>query len=208
MKWHAGVETGNAGNAGNAGGDVKPGGNNRPDGKKGKKTTSYLSALLCLLCLVFIAGSAAMGFETGIRLGENLWTFFFSMIKILPGAFILIGLFEVWVPREIVERHLGETSGIKGHIWGILLASTIVGGLYVAFPVAHVLQKKGAGLPVIFTFLGASGICRIPMTLFEISFMGLEFTLLRYAVSIPLLIISSHILGSILQRKGFRLTAP
>jgi len=196
------------GNAGKAGGDVMPGGNKKLGGKKGQKVSSYLSAILCLLCLVFIAGSAAKGFETGIRLGENLWTFFFSMIKILPGAFILIGLFEVWVPREIVERHLGEASGIKGHVWGVLLASTIVGGLYVAFPMAHVLQKKGAGLPVIFTFLGASGICRIPMTLFEISFMGVEFTLVRYAVSLPLLIVSSHILGSILQRKGFRLTAP
>ena len=33
---------------------------------------------------------------------------------------------------------------------------------------------------VILAYLGFSGITRIPMTLFEISFLGAEFTLVRY----------------------------
>ncbi len=75
------------------------------------------------------------------------------MLKILPCAFILIGLFEVWVKKEIIEKHLGEESGIKGYMGAILLAGTIAGGLLVAFPVAYSMYNKGAKLSVIFTYI-------------------------------------------------------
>ena len=190
-------------------GGLRPGDKNKRAGSgSGGAAGRIISLTVCFLCLVFIAVSALTGFETGIRMGKNLGSFLLTMVKILPGAFILIGLFDVWVPRHIVERHLGEASGLMGHLWMILLAGTSVGGLYVAFPMACALQKKGAALPVIFTYLGASGICRLPMTLFEISFMGAEFTIVRYLVSLPLLVLSSHVMGTILQKRGFELTAP
>jgi len=88
------------------------------------------------------------------------------MLKILPCAYILIGLFEVWVKRELIEKHLGEESGIKGYIWITLFAGTIAGGLLVAFPIAYSLYNKGAKLSIVFTYIGAAAICRIPMTLF------------------------------------------
>ena len=176
--------------------------------KKKIEKPHLVSLTAWVLFMVFIGVSLLTAFETGIMMGRNLWSFVLSMLKILPGAFILIGLFEVWVPRRLVEKHLGEAAGLKGHIWVILLAGTTVGGLYVAFPVAYTLQSKGAGLPVIFTYLGAAGICRLPMTLFEISFMGPEFTLVRYAVSLPLLVLSSHIMGKILQKRDYQLSSP
>ena len=125
------------------------------------------------------------------------------MLRIVPFAFILIGLFEVWVPKHVVERHLGEQAGLRAHLWAILLAGTTVGGLYVSFPVAAALQKKGARLTFLFTYVGASGVCRIPMTLFEASFLGLPFTLIRYAVAIPLIILSSELLGRYLEQRHF-----
>jgi hypothetical protein len=78
-----------------------------------------------------------------------------------------------------------------------------VGGLYVAFPVAAALQRKGARLSFLFTYIGASGVCRIPMTLFEASFLGIEFTLIRYAVAVPLIVLSSELLGQYLERRDF-----
>ena len=128
------------------------------------------------------------------------------MLKILPPAFILIGLFEIWVKRETVEKHFGEASGIKGYILAILLASTTVGGLYVAFPVAYSLNSKGAKLSVIFTYIGASAICRIPMTIFEASFLGIKFTSIRLIVSISLVIITSIFLSNYLTKKGYNIT--
>jgi len=128
-----------------------------------------------------------------------------SMLKILPCAFILIGLFEAWVKKETVERHFGEESGIRGYIWGILLAGTTVGGLYVAFPVAYSLYSKGAKLSVIFTYLGASAICRIPMAIFEASFLGIKFTAIRLLVSLPLVIVASILLGNYLTKRNYKI---
>jgi len=155
--------------------------------------------------LLFLIGSFIFGFNPGKEIGYNFITFSVDMLKILPCAFILIGLFEVWVKRETVEKHLGEESGIKGYIWALLLASTTVGGLYVAFPVAYSLYRKGAKLAVIFTYIGASAICRVPMTIFEASFMGIKFTLVRLFVSLPLVVITSMLLGDYLTKRRYRI---
>jgi len=85
------------------------------------------------------------------------------------------------------------------------LAGTTVGGLYVAFPVAYSLFKKGAKLSFIFTYIGASAICRVPMTIFESSFMGITFSLIRLIVSIPLVILSSVWLGNYLEKRNYRI---
>jgi len=154
---------------------------------------------------VLVVLSLLLRFSPGIRIGRNFVSFAFEMLKILPCAFILIGLFEVWVKRETVERHLGKESSIRGYLWAILLAGTTVGGLYVAFPVAYALFRKGAKLSVIFTYLGASAIARVPMTVFEASYMGVKFTAIRLFVSIPLVILSAAILGQHLEKRHFEI---
>jgi len=155
--------------------------------------------------ILFLIGSFVFEFNPGKEIGHNFVAFSIDMLKILPCAFILIGLFEVWVKREAVEKHLGEESGIKGYIWALLLASTTVGGLYVAFPVAYSLCRKGAKLAVIFTYIGASAICRVPMTIFEASFMGIKFTTIRLLVSVPLVVITSITLGDYLTKRRYRI---
>ena len=157
---------------------------------------------------VFIAISWILGFDPGQEVSQNFATFAVDMLKIVPCAFILIGLFEIWVKRETVERHLGKESGIMGYLWAVLLAGTTVGGVYIAFPVAYSLHSKGAKLGVIFTYIGASAICRIPMTLFEASFLGIKFTAVRLLISLPLVIITSKILGDYLTRRNYKLSQP
>jgi uncharacterized membrane protein YraQ (UPF0718 family) len=171
------------------------------------KRSTILKILLIASYFIFIGVSWLLGFNPGQQIGQNFAVFSVDMLKILPGAFILIGLFEVWVKRETVERHLGEGSGFRGYLWMILLGSTAVGGLYLAFPVAYTLYNKGAKLSVIFTYLGAAAICRIPMTIFEASFLGIKFTAIRWLVSLPLVIITSILLGNYLTRRGYRVEA-
>ena len=155
--------------------------------------------------VIFLIVSWVLDFNPGKEITYNFIFFSMDMLKILPAAFILIGLFEVWVKRETVEKHLGERAGIMGYIWAVLLASTTVGGLYVAFPVAYSLYSKGAKLGVIFTYIGASAICRIPMTIFEASFLGLKFSLIRLFVSLPLVIGTSILLGNYLTKRDYKI---
>jgi uncharacterized membrane protein YraQ (UPF0718 family) len=155
---------------------------------------------------LFVLLSLSFGFDPGQRIAANFASFSLDMLEVLPCAFILIGLFEVWVERETVERHLGEGSGLRGHAWVLLLSGTTVGGLYVAFPVAYALFSKGARLAVVFAFVGASAICRVPMAIFESSFLGARFTAIRLLVSIPIVIVTSELLGRLLTKRGYAMT--
>ena len=168
-----------------------------------KKTLIIIS--LIIIYFIFILISFLIGFKPGIKIGDNLIKYSLTMIKMLPFVFILIGLFEVWVKRETVEKHLGEKSKFLGYIWAVLLGGTTLGPMIVALPIAYSLYNKGAKLSVIFTYIGAASVCRIPMTIFEASYLGIKFTVIRYVVSIPLIILTSSILGRYLEKKNFQI---
>jgi uncharacterized membrane protein YraQ (UPF0718 family) len=127
-----------------------------------------------------------------------------------PGAplvFILIGLVDVWVPRKRVEEMLGDESGLRGMLLVILLAFFNAGPLYAAFPIAIILRRKGCSLRNIFVFLGAFAAMKIPMISFEIGFMGLEFSLLRLAFTLPLFTAMGILMEKILGR-GYEMRLP
>lgn len=140
---------------------------------------------------IFVAISLIFNYKAGLSIGINFLSFIQHMGLMLPPVFILLSLFEVWVKKETVEKHLGDNSGAKSYFYMIILASTMVGGIIVSLPVAITLASKGAKSSYIYTFIFASSICRIPMTFFESSFMGIKFSIIRLIVSIPLVIILS-----------------
>jgi len=158
------------------------------------------------LYALFVVAAFIFDIPVGIAVGTNAADFAREMVFIVPAAFVLIGLFEVWVPRSAVERHLGEKGSRPAQwFWMLMLAGTAVGGLYVAFPIAAALHRKGARLGAVLSYIGLSGVSRIPMTLFEISFLGVPFTLIRYLVSVPLVILFSELLGTWLERRSFEI---
>jgi len=157
------------------------------------------------LFLIFIAISFLVSFKPGKIIASNLIDYSFEILQFFPFAFILIGLFQVWMKRETVEKHLGKNSGWQGYFWAIILGGCTFGPLIVALPIAHSLYKKGAGIKIILTYIGASAICRIPMTIFEASYLGVPFTIVRYSVSLPLVVISSIIFGSYLEKANYKI---
>lgn len=127
--------------------------------------------------------------------------FFIEMLIFIPFLFILVGLFDVWVPKESIEKHIGKESGIKGIFLVIFLAMLQAGPLYGAFPVAYILHKKGASVKNIFIYLGAFSSMKIPMLGIEIGYLGLHFTILRTLISLPLFILIGFIMEWILGDK-------
>ena len=154
---------------------------------------------------VLVIGSFLCDYEPGRQMGNTFASTALAMLGVLPCAFVLITLFDVWVKRETVERHLGLGSGIGGYFWVALLAGMTVGGLYLAFPVAHSLERKGARLGVVLAYVGLAGVCRFPMMMFEASFLGWHFTAIRLGVSVPLIVLTSSALGYALERRGWEM---
>lgn len=164
-----------------------------------KKILKDYFLMICFI--VFLAALFFIEREMAHGLFNSFFSFLLTMLKFVPAVFILIGLFEVWVDKETINKHLGQGSSFLAYLWVIVLASTTVGGLYVAFPVAAALYKKGASPRIIFSYIGTAAICRIPMTLFEASYLGLSFTAIRWGVSIPLVIISSISMEKLISEK-------
>jgi len=119
----------------------------------------------------------------------TIWEYFREMIAILPAVMVLMGLFSVFVSKEQVVKYLGKASGIKGFLIAILLGSLPTGPLYVAFPLAAILLKKGARIASIVIFLSAWACIKIPQELVELQFLGLEFMALRLVLTILFVIL-------------------
>ena len=157
---------------------------------------------------IIILISQIFNYNLGIKVGNQFFLFFIEMITFLPIMFILVGLIDIWFPKEIVERHIGKASGTKGIFWVVLLSMFQAGPLYGAFPVAHILWKKGASIRNIFIYLGAFATIKIPILTFEIGFMGLKFSFLRTALTLPVFIVIATIMEQYLKNKKFEIKLP
>lgn len=170
-----------------------------------KKVQNYI---FFLAFLILIGLSYLFDFVAGEKTGLNFWMFFKEMILFLPLMFILIGLFDVWVPREKIEKHIGKESGWKGTGLVILLATLQAGPLYGAFPFAYILWKKGCSIRNVFIYLGAFSTIKIPMLTFEIGFLGLKFSLLRTLITLPVFILIGYLMEWYLKDKDFEVKQP
>ena len=102
---------------------------------------------------------------------------------------LLIGLFAVWVPNELVVKLMGKTSGIVGIGLSLFLGALPTGPLYIAFPMAAALIKKGARVNNIVIFLSAWACIKIPQEMVELQVLGVRFMVLRLGFTIFFVII-------------------
>ena len=135
--------------------------------------------------------------EIGLKAATITLSSFKEMIMVIPPIFILLGLLDIWVSKEIMVKYMGEGSGIKGVLIAILIGSAAAGPLYGAFPVAAVFMKKNVSFKNVFIFMGAWSTTKIPMFLFEVSSLGLKFALTRLIVDIFGIMIITHVLSNL-----------
>ena len=123
-----------------------------------------------------------------------------EMTMVIPPIFILLGLLDVWIPKETMIKYMGEKSGLKGIVLSLIIGSAAAGPLYGAFPVAAVFMKKGVKFSNILIFIGAWSTTKIPMFLFEISSLGAKFAVTRLIVDIPGIIIISYLMCALIKK--------
>jgi len=127
--------------------------------------------LWVIVFAIFILASYSFQFQSGKTIATNFKNSIIEMITFIPFLFIIVGLFDVWVPKDKIEKHIGQESGLKGIMLVTLLAMLQAGPLYGAFPVAYMLFKKGASIRNIFVYLGAFASLKIPMLGIEIGYI-------------------------------------
>lgn len=137
----------------------------------------------------------------GIKAMGISWFSIKEMALVIPPTFVLLGLLDVWVPRETMMKYMGEDSGIVGVLLAIVLGSAAADPLYGAFPIAGVFMKKGVKFSNIMIFIGAWSTTKIPMFLFEISALGAKFAVTRMLIDIPGIVLIGYILNKMVSEK-------
>lgn len=122
-----------------------------------------------------------------------------QVLLIVPPVLLLLGLFNAWVPREQVARHLGPGSGAKGVLLALLLGTGAAGPIYAAFPIGVTLLEMGARMANLVIFLGAWATIKLPMLLMESAYLGTRFALLRLALTLPGLIGCGFLMEALLR---------
>lgn len=121
-----------------------------------------------------------------------------DVLVIVPSVLILIGLFDAWVPKDVVARNLGRTSGVRGVLLALLLGTGAAGPIYAAFPIGAALLEKGARPANLVIFLGAWATIKLPMLMMESAFLGIRFALLRLALTLPGIIACGFLMEALL----------
>ena len=134
-----------------------------------------MGLLACIL--LYIGYSRGHGEHiAGLQITYNL------LIQISPMlifAFVVAGMVQVMLPRELVSKWVGVESGIRGIMIGSIAGSLTPGGPYINLPIAAALLKSGASIGTMVAFLtGWSlwAVARLPM---EFGILGWKFTLIR-----------------------------
>ncbi len=158
----------------------------------------YRILIIMLICVgVLTLFNRTLGLKAMEATGNQLK----EMLFVIPPVFLLLGLLDVWVPRETMVKYMGDNSGLVGIILSILLGSAAAGPLYGAFPVAAVFMKKGVKFSNILIFIGAWSTTKIPMFLFEAASLGNKFAITRLLIDIPGIILIAYILNRIVSKK-------
>ncbi len=144
------------------------------------RTTLFLLAVVIVLAgLAWMQGGLPAVVD-GISSGAN------ELLRVTPmllAAFLVAGLTQVLVSREVIERWLGSGAGWSGILLACLGGALIPGGPYVYYPIAGALLGSGAGLGVLVAFISAKNLWSITRLPYEFALLGPRLTLIRYAVT-------------------------
>jgi len=163
---------------------MKPGGKQANQKKKMMRDWFILGMIIVIVIVLLSVFPTKTEAVTSIS-----QEYFIEMIIILPAVMVIMGLFAVFIPNETVVKYLGETSGIKGIALSILIGTLPTGPLYIAFPMAATLLKKGARVSNIIVFLSAWACIKIPQEMVEFQFLGGKFMFLRLILTVIFVII-------------------
>lgn len=137
-------------------------------------------------------------FFNGLKMTKG---FLIEMIEVMPPILIISSLITVWVPSEVIMRHFGKESGIKGKFLSIFTGAISAGPIYAAFPVAQALFLKGASIANLVIIISSWAVVKVVMFMVESSFLGISFAITRYALTIPAILIMGYIMEKLVKRE-------
>ena len=137
----------------------------------------FVALLFMLIAYLRQDGSLAAGLQSGAAT-------FIKIMPILIAVFVIVGLSEVLLPKELVSRWLGEQSGWRGILLASALGIVMPPSIFVSFPLAATLYKAGAGIGAGVAFVTSWSLLTLFRMPLEVSIVGLRPTLIRMGIGL------------------------
>jgi len=117
---------------------------------------------------------------TGLLVGgRTLW----RNLPLLLLGFVIAGLAQVLIPKELITRWLGHEAGVKGVLIGCVVGGLAPGAPYATFPLIAALYQGGASLGAVVGFVSAWGLWSVARLPVEMALIDPQAALVRYAVT-------------------------
>jgi len=153
----------------------------------------FITITLYLITFILSKGHFIQGLQ-------NTRHYLIEMMLVMPVIFMLTVLIEVWISKEMIIKHLGENSGIKGAGFSVVLGSLSAGPIYAAFPICKMLLSKGASIANIVVILSAWAVIKVPMLANEARFLGPKFMAGRWILTVIAIYIMGYITGMFVKK--------
>jgi len=127
--------------------------------------------------LVFLSYQKGVHIE-GLKTSGNM---LLQVIPLLIFAFLIAGMVQSLIPREIISKWVGAESGFRGLLIGTAMGSIAPGGPFVSMPIAAGLLRTGANIGTMVAFLTAWSLLAFSRIPLELGIMGWKFVLIRMA---------------------------
>lgn len=146
------------------------------------------AVLMGVICHQWLGPEA---FRSAVRQDLELLA---NMLPRVVAALTVAGLVWVLLPREKFSRLIGKKSGLKGLVIATAAGVITPGGPAAAYPLLAVIGGAGADRGALVAYITSWAILGMQRILvWDVPFMGAEFSLMRFLVCLPLPILAGLI---------------
>jgi uncharacterized membrane protein YraQ (UPF0718 family) len=157
-------------------------------------TTQILVAMTVILLIYLLIRDSSLAIAGIKNAGTTLWN---NLILLLVG-FLLAGLIQVIIPKEMIANWLSNQAGLKAVMIGCVVGGLIPGSPYAAFPIAAGFYNAGAGLGAMVGYITAWSLWSVTRLPVEIAIIEPKLALIRYGITFivpPLAGFAAHLLS-------------
>lgn len=115
---------------------------------------------------------------SGLKQAFNLTV---EIVPMLVFAFVVAGMVQVLLPRELISKWIGGESGLRGILIGTIAGGLSPGGPYVNFPLVAAFLHAGASMGTIIAFVTSWSLLAVSRLPLEVGILGWKFALIRTA---------------------------
>jgi uncharacterized membrane protein YraQ (UPF0718 family) len=143
-------------------------------------TTLVLAAVAAMLLAFAFWQGRDLPLAGLMAAGQTLW----RNLPILLLGFVIAGLVQVLVPRELISRWLGAQAGIQGVLVACVVGGLVPGSPYAVFPLVAALYRSGASLGAVVGFVSAWSLWSVSRLPVEMALIDPKAALVRYGITL------------------------